>query len=179
MARYSRISNKEKEELLQEFCEALSVLNSPQEIMNFLTDLLTKQEIIMLTKRIKIAKLLIEGKNYREIESLLKVGHGTVARVNQWLLESGEGFRLIAKRTKKEKPKPKGTWDLAMDEWKVLKRRYPIMFWPQLVIEDIIKVMNKRQKEKVRHAIERLNHKSKAYKQLDKILRGQIRKSRN
>ena len=128
MAKYSRISNKEKEKLLEEFCEALSVLKTPQEIMNFITDLLTRQEIIMLAKRIKIAKFLIEGKNYRDIENLLKVGHGTVARVTQWLLEAGEGFRIITERTKKEKPKPLSSWDLAMRDWRRLRRTHPLYF---------------------------------------------------
>lgn len=171
MGRYSKIPKKEKEELLMEFCEAISTLKNPQEIMNFLTDLLTKQEIIMLAKRIKIAKLLLEGRNYREIEGILKVGLGTVARISQWLSEGGEGFRLITERTKKEKPKPPTSWDLAMGDWRKFRRRYPLMFWPQLLIEDIIRAMNKRQKEKIRHALEKLDRKSSLYKQINRILK--------
>lgn len=167
----SKISNKEREKLLEEFCEALSVLKSPQEIMNFIVDLLTKQEIVTLTKRIKIAKLLIEEKGYREIENLLKVSHGTIAKVNYWLLEGGEGFRLVAERTKKEKPKPPTSWDYAMQDWRRFRRRYPLVFWPQLLIEDIIKTMNQRQKEKIRQAIEKLDRKSSLYKQIDRILK--------
>jgi len=171
MAKYSRVSNKEREKLLQEFCEAISVLKNPQEIMNFITDLLTKQELIMLAKRIKIAKFLIEGKDYRGIESTLKVGHGTIARVGQWLLERGEGFRLIAKRTQKEKPKPETSWDLAMKDWRKFRRHYSLMFWPQLLIEDVIKAMNKKQKEKVRRAIKKLDQKSSLYRRINKILK--------
>ena len=171
MARYSRISNKEKEELLEEFCQAISVLKSPKEIMNFITDLLTKQEMIMLAKRLKIAKLLIEGKDYRSIESLLKVSHSTIAKVNQWLLESGEGFRLVAERTKKEKPKPESFWELAMRDWRRFRRTHSLYFWPQLLIEEIIKTMNKKQKEKIRQAIKKLDYKSKLYKQISKLLK--------
>lgn len=171
MRKYSKIPTKEKEKLLMEFCEAISVLKNPREIMNFVTDLLTKQETIMLAKRIKIAELLIEGKNYRDVEGVLKVGQGTVARISQWLAEGGEGFRLIAERTKKEKPEPKTSWDLAMGDWRKFRRRYPLMFWPQLLIEDIIKVMNKRQKDKIRQAVEKLDRKSSLYKQINRILR--------
>jgi len=167
----SKISISERQKLLEEFCEALSVLKNPQEIMNFLTDLLTRQEIIVLAKRIKIAKLLIEGKDYRDIESSLKVSHGTIAKVNYWLLESGEGFRIVAERTKKEKPKPPTSWDYAMADWRKFRRRYPLMFWPQLLFEDIIKAMNKSQKEKVRRAVAKLDRKSILYKQINKILR--------
>jgi TrpR-related protein YerC/YecD len=171
MARYSRISNRERGELLEDFCEAISVLKSPQEIMNFITDLLTRQEIIMLAKRIKIAKLLIEGKTYRDLESLLKVSHGTIAKVNQWILEAGEGFRLIAERTKKEKPKPESSWDLAMRDWRRFRRSHPLYFWPQLLLEDIVKTMNKRQKEKIRNALKKLDQKSDLYKQMAKLLK--------
>jgi hypothetical protein len=129
----------------------------------------------MLAKRIKVAKLLIEGKNYREIEDSLKVSHSTVAKVSEWLMQSGEGFRIIAKRTKKLKPKFSDS--LTIKDWRKSKKRYPLIFWPELLIEDIIKAMNKRQKEKVHRAIEKLDQKSKLYKQIDKILKTQLKKN--
>ncbi len=166
MEKYSKISNKEKVVLFTEFCEALSVLNNSQEISEFLTDLLTKQESTMLAKRIKAAKLLIQGKNYREIQNRLKISQGTIAKINQWLMEAGEGFRLITERTKNKKIKNENQ-NLPIN---TLKKRYPIMFWPQLLIEDVIKTMNKKQKEKIRQSLNKLNHKSKLYKQLNKTL---------
>lgn len=171
MRKYSHISVSERTKLLEEFCEAITVLRGPQEIMNFLVDLLTKQELVMLTRRLKIAKFLIEGKGYQDIEGILKVAPTTIAKVNQWLEESGEGFRIVTERTKKEKPKPLGNWDIAMGEWRRFRRRYPSMFWPQLTIEGIIKTMNKRQKDKVRRAIKKLDHKSSTYKQINKLLK--------
>jgi TrpR-related protein YerC/YecD len=170
VARYSRISKQEREELLAEFCEAISVLKSPEEIMNFIIDLLTRQELIMLAKRIKIAKLLIEGKDYREIEELLKVSHGTIAKVSHWLMEGGEGFRIITERTKKEKPKPPSRWDFAVEDWRKFRRTHPLYFWPQLLIEEIIKTMNKKQKDKLRRAIKKLDRKSKLYRELSRFL---------
>jgi TrpR-related protein YerC/YecD len=170
MARYSHIPKEIQQELLTDFCEALLTIKTPEEAVKFLTDLLTKSEVIMLAKRIKIAKLLIEGKDYKTIEGRLKVSHSTIAKVAAWLVESGEGFRLITERTKKEKPKPPTSWDYAMGEWKSFKRRYPTMFWPQLLIEEIIESANKKQREKIRRAIEKLDHKSKLYKQINKIL---------
>ena len=171
MRKYSRVSAQERAKLLEEFCEAIAVLKDPQEIMNFLIDLLTKQELIMLTRRLKIAKLLIEGKSYQVIGEILKVAPTTIAKINQWLEESGEGFRVVAERTRKEKPKPSTSWDYALEDWRKIKRRYPLMFWPQLVIEDIIKHMNKKQKERVRQVIRKLDHKSSLYKRINKILK--------
>ena len=99
------------------------------------------------------------------------MSHGTIAKINYWLLESGEGFRMVTERTKKKKPKPTTSWDYAVKDWRKVRRRYPLMFWPQLLIEDIIKAMNKNQKEKVRQAVAKLDHKSSLYKQINKILK--------
>ena len=168
MKRYSQISNKEKIDLLQEFCEAISVLNDPEEIMDFITDLLTKQETIMIARRIKTAKMLINGKDYREIQDSLKVGFGTISKINQWLLESGQGFRLIAQRTKTEKSQKIKHGPSELDK---LKKRYPIMFWPQFLMEDIIKTMDTKQKDKIKKSLKNLDRKSEVYKRIDKALK--------
>jgi uncharacterized protein YerC len=174
MKKYHELSNQEKEGLLEELCEAISVLSGPKEIMFFLTDLLTKQETIMLAKRIKTAKFLLEGKDYIEIQESLKIGHSTISKISQWLAESGEGFRVISERTKKEKEKSKETGILnleaAKEEWKNVKRRYPMIFWPQLLVEDIIKTMNQKQKEKVKSALEKLDRKSEIYQNINEML---------
>lgn len=167
MKKYSQISNKEKVDLLQEFCEAISVLSNPEEIMDFITDLLTKQETIMIARRIKIAKMLINGNNYQEIRNSLKVGLGTIAKINQWLLELGQGFRIIAQRTKKEKSKKT---KLELSEFQKFKKRYPIMFWPQLLMEEIIKTMNVKQKDRIRRSLRDLDRKSQVYKQVNNAL---------
>ena len=101
--RISKLSKKEREELLLEFCEALVAIKNLKEAASFITDLLGKQEIEMLAKRLKIAKLLLEGNKYGEISDELKVSFGTIARINLWLKTSGEGYRLITKRTGRRK----------------------------------------------------------------------------
>jgi len=174
MKKYHELSNEEKEALLEEFCEAISVLSGPKEIMFFLADLLTKQEIIMLAKRIKTAKLLLEGKDYIEIQQSLKIGHSTISKISQWLAESGEGFRVISERTKKKKEKSREMGILnpeaAKEEWKQVKRRYPMIFWPQLLMEDIVKTMSQKQKDKVKLALKKLDRKSEIYQNINEIL---------
>jgi TrpR-related protein YerC/YecD len=170
MAKYSPISNEERQNLLSEFCESLAVIKTTDEAMKFLTDLLTRQEIVFLAKRIKIAKFLIAGKGYRYIQEALRVSHGTIAKVSQWLLEAGEGFKLIAERTKKEKKELTGTEELRKMEWERFKRSHSLMFWPELLIKDIVKIMDKKQREKVKDMIAALNYKSRLYKELSKIV---------
>lgn len=165
-----------QEELLQNFCEALLCLHTTQEALQFLTDLLTKQETTTLAKRIQIAKLLLEGKEYRAIEEKLRVSHGTIAKVAAWLTDSGEGFRLITERA----PKQQTEKQLPIEPlgWANLKRRYPVMFWPQLLMEDIVRNAKKKERERIQKAIEKLDHKSKLYRQLNRILVSSGRKIR-
>ncbi|PIS35080.1 MAG: hypothetical protein COT36_03970 [Parcubacteria group bacterium CG08_land_8_20_14_0_20_38_56] len=174
MKKYHKLSLQIQQELLSEFCEALLNLKTTNEAVKFLTDLLTKSEAIMLAKRIRIAKLLIEGRNYREIENSVKVSHGTITKVAQWLAEAGEGFRMISRRIKKGKPKPETSFDLAMKDWKRFKRHFPIMFWPQLLIEGILKSADKRQKKEIYQAIRQLDHKSRLYKQINEVLKKEL-----
>ena len=169
--KHSELSLREQQELLSEFCESLLDLKNKDEAVNFLIDLLTKSEALMLAKRIAIAKLLLNGKHYREIEKALKVSHGTITKVAQWLAEGGEGFRVIVKRAKKRRPRQSASSSVDLSEWGSLKRRYPSMFWPELLIEEVIKSANKRQKQKIYNALKKLDKKSKIYCQTNSILK--------
>lgn len=171
MVKYPQISNQERQQLFSEFCEALAVIKTADEAMKFLTDLLTRQEIIALAKRIKIAKLLLTGKDYREIERALKVSHGTIAKVSHWLMESGEGFKLVAERTKNKRYKQvTGSAELRKIEWDNFKRGHSLMFWPELLVKDIIKTMDKKQKNKARAALAKIDYKSNLYKRIVHLL---------
>lgn len=163
-----QLSNYEISQLMWDFSSAIAVLKNPDEIQSFLTDLLTKREVIFLAKRIKIAKLLIKGYNYQDISNILKVSHSTISKINQWLMESGEGFRIVSERVK-EKPVETSSVIDKSNEFYRFKRSHPAMFWPQFLIEDIVKNMSKRQKSKFEKTIQKLDHKSKLYKNLSEL----------
>jgi hypothetical protein len=58
-----------------------------------------------------------------------------------------------------------------MSDWRRFRRTHPLYFWPQLLIEEIAKTMSKKQKEKIRQAIKKLDYKSNLYKQISKLLK--------
>lgn len=171
MKKYARLSKEAQYELLNEFCDALCSIKTTDEAVKFLTDLLTPSEAVMLAKRIKIAKFLIEGKSYNAIENSLNVSQGTIAKVAAWLAEAGEGFRLIAERTPRKRSEKIQTEESSYGEWHLLKRRYPLMFWPQLLVEEIVQTANRKQRDKIESAIKKLDHKSKVYKDVTRMLR--------
>ena len=171
-----RLSKESQEQLLQNFCEALAILHTPEEVLPFLTDLLTKNEVTTLIKRLQIARLLLEGKDYRAIEQSLRTGHGTIARIASWLAESGEGFRMIAERIPKKQSEHTSSRH-EESEWDKLKRRYPMMFWPQLLLEEVVRNANKAERERFRKAVETLDRKSKFYQHFNKLLSSSYKKT--
>ena len=63
-------SNLEKDKKL--LVVTLRKLKSSKDLSNFIDDLLTEEEILDLAQRIKIAKLILDGKTYDEIAEKVK-----------------------------------------------------------------------------------------------------------
>lgn len=184
MAKFSKInklSAKEEEQLLIEFCKALVEVKTSEEAAQFLKDLLSRQEATMLAKRIAIARNLIEGSTYEDIQKGLKVSYGTIARVSHWLENSGEGYRMVVKRVKPEKSaEEKYIEELEKPvSWKAIKRKHSIYFWPELLLEEIVKNASKRQKERLRNIIGKFDEKSELFERLNSILKEQYKRGKS
>lgn len=169
MAKYSRIpklSKKEQQELLTELCEAIVSLKKTPEAAYFLKDLLGEQEAEMLAKRLKIAKLLLQGWTYDDIIEEWKVGKSTIARINLWINYSGGvGYRMISKRTKKKKKKFK-----EYDYWDDVKRKYHQYFLLDRIIETIEKTVEEKKKKELQKVFEDLKSKKKFVKAINEVL---------
>lgn len=177
----SKLTSKERQELILNLCRALCTLRNPKEAAEALTDLLSPKETETIAKRLRIAELLVKGWDYQMIRGELKVGFSTIARVNTWLNLSGEGFKILLSR-KKESPKP------VSDEekydpysWHNVKRRYNLYFWPQLLLEELIRQSDKKEKEKIRKVLEGLEVKAitftnKTNKQLYESFNSQLQR---
>lgn len=166
--RIEKLSKKEQESLVLDLVNAMVQAQSVSEAALLLQDLLTKSEMKMLAKRLRIAKLLLSGMTYKQIEENLHVGHSTVAKIAAWLAERGDGFRKIIEKLPKEKEEEK--W-FERSEWDSFKRRYSLYFWPELLLEEIIKNANQKQKERIKSVLERLEEKSELHKNIEKLLR--------
>lgn len=169
----SKLDKKEQEELLMDLCDAISSINNPKEAAQFLKDLLSPQEAEMLAKRIKIAELLINGWDYRKISRHLKAGEGTIARVSEWLKFTGDGYRLIIKRLREKRSKrlkPEPRMGIKADI-KRYKRTHPLMFWPELLIKDLIKNAKVKNKKKILEALGEMRLKPSLYKEIKKEIK--------
>ena len=175
MGKYqSKLSKKEVEKIFYQLCLAISQTKNPKEAAELLRDLLSFPEAEMIAKRLKIAELLIDGLTYQQISERLKTASNTIARVHEWLKISGDGYLQAVERMKGVKiNENEFAGDYHPGEWNSLKKRYPAYFWPDILLESIVKNANKRQKEKINSVLRQLDkmkEKSKLYYRLKKMV---------
>lgn len=91
-----RMLNKEVEERINELLsQAIHKLRSKEEISDFLEELLTPTEKLVLSKRLAIAVLLAKKYDYNAIKDLLKVTSATIARISYWMRYRGRSVRKV------------------------------------------------------------------------------------
>lgn len=127
---YFDLGQKERELFLQEMFAAVASLKSGQDVENFFRDLLSLDEFAMVSRRVQIAKMLLEGFSHFEIIEKLKVGSTTIVKVDKWLNRGFDGYRNALKKARKAK----GRIDYQDPEdfpfsFSVLRKRYPAHFW--------------------------------------------------
>lgn len=80
--------------------KAILSLKNISEAESFFRDLCTSAELVEITERWKIAKMLDEGAlTYREIADRARVSTTTVSRVANWLRYGQNGYKLALVRT--------------------------------------------------------------------------------
>lgn len=90
---------KEVEKRVYEvFEKSVADIRKPEDVRNFISDLLTPTEKIMLSKRLAIAVLLEKDYNYRQISQVLKVSFQTIAAVSRQKAVGGHGYKAVADR---------------------------------------------------------------------------------
>lgn len=128
---------------INNFWNLITLLENKDQVASFLKDLLTHTEMKMFAKRIQIAKMLMEGYNYKSIKGFVKVTDPTVAKINNKLETGAEGLKTaIFYLQKIEKEIDRKRMSSAPD----LKRRYPSYFLPEIVIGEISKSLKRRRK---------------------------------
>lgn len=97
MPRASKRSlNKEiKEELNLQFSKLISGLKKPRDIEQFFSDFLTREEQLMLTKRLMLRILITNGHSWRDIASSLGITYETVRVHKSVHLQSGEVYKKV------------------------------------------------------------------------------------
>lgn len=104
MAKYNpkKLSSKHRNLLIRELSLILSDLKNANDIENFLKDLLSESEQVMLSRRLQIAKLLLRDLSYSDIKEKLKVGDATIVSVRHFLDFGWGGYLKVVSKKKRK-----------------------------------------------------------------------------
>jgi len=84
-----KLSKKTKEELLKDFYDFVATFNR-EETEDFFRNFLTSSEKIILARRLRIAKMLLQGYSQSEVRRKLRVGISTAQFVQNWIQDELE-----------------------------------------------------------------------------------------
>ena len=86
---------------LKRLAKAILSMHSEEEILSFLRDVATLEELTELANRWDVVLQLSCGKNYRDIAENTKMSTTTITRIAHWLYHGEGGYQLALKRLKK------------------------------------------------------------------------------
>lgn len=161
----SKLTSEQRQGALLELCKALVMVQRLDEAAKLLGDLLSDQEIEMIAKRLQIAKLLLKNETYDKIRIELKVSDATIARVNLWLQQAGEGFRMVMKRGLQKENMKVPKWEPPVPKSE-MARRFPLYYWPRGLLENIIRAANNRQRKEMLTTLQTFNTSRKGKREL-------------
>lgn len=84
-----------KDKTLDEFFDAIMMLNGREELQRFFEDVCTIRELHSISQRLEVAKLLKIRKTYSEIEKDTDASTATISRVNRSLQSGAQGYELV------------------------------------------------------------------------------------
>jgi TrpR-related protein YerC/YecD len=99
------VNPKLKDELNDQLCEAVLVLENVEECYQFFEDICTISELKALSQRLEVARMLKEGHTYDDIVERTGASTATISRVKRCLNYGADGYNIILERLgKKENP---------------------------------------------------------------------------
>ena len=99
------VNPKLKDELNDQLCEAVLVLENVEECYQFFEDICTISELKALSQRLEVARMLKEGHTYDDIVERTGASTATISRVKRCLNYGADGYNIILERLgKKESP---------------------------------------------------------------------------
>ena len=93
--------NRDQQLLIDSFFKVKTKKN----LTSFVEDLFSQEETLDLAQRLKIAKLILDGKTYEEIAAEIPVSTSTISKIGQVIKFGKGGFALLQNTTKAQKSK--------------------------------------------------------------------------
>jgi TrpR-related protein YerC/YecD len=92
-----QIHNEEVDELF----DAILTLKDREECYRFFEDICTVNELLSLSQRLEVAKMLRDRQTYLDISEKTGASTATISRVNRSLNYGNDGYQIVWDRMKK------------------------------------------------------------------------------
>ena len=89
------MNKKIKTEAVDHLFDAILTLKDPEECYKFFEDICTINELLSLSHRYEVAKMLREGKTYLEIAEKTESSTATISRVNRSLKKGSDVYEIL------------------------------------------------------------------------------------
>ena len=83
--------------------DAILTLKDKEECYTFFEDVCTVNELLSISQRYEVAKMLREGNTYLEISTATGASTATISRVNRSLNYGNDGYDMVLSRIKEKK----------------------------------------------------------------------------
>lgn len=87
--------------------EAILTLKDKEECYTFFEDVCTINELLSISQRYEVAKLLREGQTYLDISNATGASTSTISRVNRSLNYGNDGYDLVLERVNEQEAENK------------------------------------------------------------------------
>ena len=96
------MNKKIKTAAVDHLFEAILTLKTPEECYAFFEDVCTVNELLSLSQRYEVAKMLREKRTYLDIAESTGASTATISRVNRSLNYGSDGYDMVFARVKEQ-----------------------------------------------------------------------------
>ena len=96
------MNKKLHSEAVDQLFEAILCLKNKEECYTFFEDVCTINELLSLSQRFEVAKMLREKRTYLEISEKTGASTATISRVNLSLSYGNDGYEMVFERMEKK-----------------------------------------------------------------------------
>ena len=101
------VNPKLKDDLNDQLCEAVLLLQNTEECYQFFEDICTIGEIKALAQRLEVARMVQAGYIYDDIVAKTGASTATISRVKRCLLYGADGYKIALSRFDTTEPAEK------------------------------------------------------------------------
>ena len=83
---------------VRDFFSAIRTLQTEEECFRFFEDVCTVNELLSISQRFEVARMLTQKKTYLEIAGQTGASTATISRVNRSLMYGNDGYTMVLER---------------------------------------------------------------------------------